>query len=511
MSNKLYKKVDVSEKIRLDEYIVRVYLLLLLTFFPLVFWDFYFNIADVKFIVFVSLTLIALAFCLIYSIWSRSINIRKVKNAWIWIALWVFSAALSTIFSKHKIIALMGNDGRSFGFITVCCLAVMMVLISNCTIDYRFFINVFLCAGVIVSVLAVFNFLGIDFIGFYNGVDKGLREMFQTTFGHVDICSNYFAISVPVAYFMYMYEENTKRKIFYMFALWCTFMGSFAGGCDSGYIILAVVTVLTLIFMDSYKRLFYSAVAALILTITAKIMMILNGMFEDAKHMDSIAIMITGNKVIIFLVLFMIIMCAVSLVRCDKCSEKEFRIVKIALITILLVIMVALVALFIYFSFIDKDKDIGSLANILRFDDEWGSRRGYIWKRGMQYYADSSLKDKIIGVGPDTLQQSLKKVYGEEMLARFSAYYDNMHNEYMQYLVTTGVLGLVSYMGIVICAIKTAIKSISGNIYMRALFAGMVCYLVQAMVNVNQIITTPYLFIVMAMIYASSVIQVAKQ
>ena len=68
----------------------------------------------------------------------------------------------------------------------------------------------------------------------------------------------------------------------------------------------------------------------------------------------------------------------------------------------------------------------------------------------------------------------------------------------------------MSYIGVVVCVIKTGIANMKNNIYVRALLSGVICYLVQAMVNVNQILTTPYLFIAMAMIYAS-LIPVAKE
>lgn len=517
MSNKLHKNGKNKKKgknhegaMSPDRGIVNIYLLLLVTFFPLVFWDFYFNIADVKFIVFTSMTLMALTFWLIYAIWNRNIRLQSFKGARGWICIWALVAVVSTIFSDNRTIALMGNDGRSFGLITVCCLAVMFILISQYRINYTFFINVFLGTASIVSLLAVVNFLGLDFIGFYDGVDYGMRELFQTTLGHVDICSNFFSVVVPISFFMFLFEENKKRRKYYFFTLWCIFMGSFAGGCDSGYIICAVTVILTLVFMDSYKRLGYAAFAALILVITSKGMMLVNGLFEHGKNMDSIAIMVTDGKTIAVMAIVMVCTCVLCFFRCNSSSSKEFGIVKKVLLAVVGCGVAAAIAVFVYFSFIDTDSNIGSMANILRFDEEWGSRRGYIWKRGMQYYADSSFIDKLIGVGPDTLQQALSKVYGDEMLARFSAYYDNMHNEYMQYLITTGIFGLVSYIGVVVCVIKTGIANMKNNIYVRALLSGVICYLVQAMVNVNQILTTPYLFIAMAMIYAS-LIPVAKE
>ena len=40
----------------------------------------------------------------------------------------------------------------------------------------------------------------------------------------------------------------------------------------------------------------------------------------------------------------------------------------------------------------------------------------------------------------------------DETIAKTTVIYDNAHNEYLQYFVTIGPIGVLSYVGILICA-----------------------------------------------------------
>ena len=45
----------------------------------------------------------------------------------------------------------------------------------------------------------------------------------------------------------------------------------------------------------------------------------------------------------------------------------------------------------------------GALSSYVVFNDEWGTQRGYVWKRAMEIYTKKlNLLQKIFGYGPDT-------------------------------------------------------------------------------------------------------------
>ena len=87
--------------------------------------------------------------------------------------------------------------------------------------------------------------------------------------------------------------------------------------------------------------------------------------------------------------------------------------------------------------------------------------------------------------------------YLPEAVAANEKILDNAHNEYLQYLVTHGLLGLIAYVLFVVSAVKRGFKE--GGRYQRAAALAACCYLVQASYNLMQAITTPMFFVFLAL------------
>ena len=68
--------------------------------------------------------------------------------------------------------------------------------------------------------------------------------------------------------------------------------------------------------------------------------------------------------------------------------------------------------------------------------------------------------------------------------------YDSAHNEYIQYLVTLGAAGLLSYLALMFSSIRRMWKNRT-NPYVMAILFALLCYWFQATVNINQPITGP--------------------
>ena len=88
--------------------------------------------------------------------------------------------------------------------------------------------------------------------------------------------------------------------------------------------------------------------------------------------------------------------------------------------------------------------------------------------------------------------------YYDEMLAVTGTVYDSAHNEYLQYLVTMGAFGLITYVGLIITSIRNCVKTWKDEPVMLAVLMLIVSYITQAFVNVEQPITTPFLFLFVA-------------
>ena len=132
------------------------------------------------------------------------------------------------------------------------------------------------------------------------------------------------------------------------------------------------------------------------------------------------------------------------------------------------------------------------------FDSNWGSYRGFIWSQGWDFYTKQPLKEKLFGIGLDLVYPVFYRFYGpEEMLVGGFAYYDNLHNECLQYLVTIGFIGAVFYIAAMGICVYHLIKKISESQDAIVIFVVVICYLVQSFTNISMCCVTALMFVLL--------------
>ena len=102
---------------------------------------------------------------------------------------------------------------------------------------------------------------------------------------------------------------------------------------------------------------------------------------------------------------------------------------------------------------------------------------------------------KLIGGGSGCIA-----AYDKDLRIFPDAILDSAHNEYLNILVNSGILGLTACFGFLIFSILNALKS--QNAYKYALLLGILSYMAQAAVNIAQPMTTP-LFVTAAALIAA--------
>ena len=134
------------------------------------------------------------------------------------------------------------------------------------------------------------------------------------------------------------------------------------------------------------------------------------------------------------------------------------------------------------------------LWNTLRISDDWGTHRGHNWRIAMENFHKFDLFKKLFGFGNETYLVISERYAYEEMVTRYGEVYDSAHNEYIQYLVCCGLVGLISYLGIFISVIVRGFKRCTKSLAAMACLFAVISYLFQATVNIAIPITTPVFF-----------------
>ena len=188
-----------------------------------------------------------------------------------------------------------------------------------------------------------------------------------------------------------------------------------------------------------------------------------------------------------------VILCVVDYVQ--KKQDAQLKPLARYLWWALIVVVVCAVLYLLYDVNVAGNVDrYGSLKKYLLLDDEWGTHRGYIWRLAVENYVQLPILQKIFGYGPDTFGLLTYFNNLKEMTGRYGELFDSVHNEYLQYFVTIGPIGLAAYLVILGSAFKRFIEKGRENPVLIAILFGVLCYSVQALVNINQPIAMPIMW-----------------
>lgn len=138
---------------------------------------------------------------------------------------------------------------------------------------------------------------------------------------------------------------------------------------------------------------------------------------------------------------------------------------------------------------------------------ESGTIRKYVWQAAVAAWRGST-KNIFIGTGTETFAFAFYQYRpaGHNMTSEWDFLYNKAHNEYLNYLATTGVFGLGSYLLLIGTCIWWCIKNLRKmNALACALFAGWVSILVTNFFGFSVVIMQLFLFLFPAMIVVLSV------
>lgn len=520
-------KVD-SGSGRLMTGITSAFLLYMLVIYPLALHDHYFDITYTKYTVFkVGVILFAVIWAMGLVIVLTGINAGGMKGRHaggnvkvgtmdklkavicdgvygtdICMVLFFISGGMSFIMAEDKKNAFTGAQGRYCGLAFMILIFIMYIIVSarvsNMEKMWSLISMVFVLVSSVTFIIAILQNIGFDPFKLLDGINRKQRNIYVSTFGNIDIFGSFICIALPLFMGLYVTEKSNIKRIVYGIGVFAGFMAFIPANADVVFagVGAAVITVLfATVYMERVDRLFELVMLGsggylgmvllrmLVGTNGAKI----TGFNRLAEHP---ALLVIIFAVVLFIRL--IIQVYINKNKTEVYINKQKNGTGIKLIIALAVVLISGIAVIIY----------GRKNNLAMFDfnDKWGSYRGYIWRRVTGLYGELPFVQKIFGHGNESIRSLMDDRFYDEMLQVTGTVYDNAHNEYLQYLVTQGLLGMLSYVGVVVTAAIAGVKKIKKSPYILGLLLAVVSYGVQAIFNVNQCITTPYMFLMTAML-----------
>ena len=490
--------------------LINYYLAIMFTFFPLFLTDQYAHARTDKFWLFVILTavtVVAVGIC-------RGIEISEARRIGekesfllplsvtdIFMLCFVGFAAISTIISQHPYEAFFAFGCRDNGLFLLIFYMLMYFAVTRNYVRKDYVFAGYLIASCIVALLTVLNFYYIDPLNVMAGYDEETILDFGSTIGNKNIIATYMCVFLPVAIGLFVVSEKRFMRILSGVAIVFAYTGLICADSTSDILGLAVILPVMLIFFSRSFGYLKRYLLALTIAFTSGKLLQIFSLFDlrdkGFEFMQSFLI----NSPLIYILIAVcgggwLLMCFIG-----KNGEPAYpaKLMQGIFIALFAAAVIAAVGAFIYYSFIDLESDIGEFEKLLRFDDYWGTHRGFMWRVSMEEYGRFDILHRFFGSGPDTLYYVFEPHFAE-LSERFGdGSTDCAHNEFINYLVTQGALGLVSYIGMMGSAIFSGLKTAKKEPITLVFISAVICYLAQSVVNLYNPIVTPYLFIFLAL------------
>lgn len=366
----------------------------------------------------------------------------------------VATSVVSTVTSLSPAMSLWGLGGYYGGCMMVLFTAVGYLAVRAFA-PQKLLNGLTFCAGIttaLVTVLYVLNIFNIDLIGTYADTAVVERAQFFSTLGQKNFCSGFMAFALPLVFYAFLVARGARHTVFY--GVPAFFGGLALAVVDADGLALGIGTAVLVLLCQK-----------IFTTRTLRRLMVI-GMFffADAGWMQYMRthVYTQGGKPILaafghYAQLGFAVCAAVWAVLFFALRSREIPLWKAGrvLTAIAVTLGVVLVALA---NFMPGFPSLGKLDDLLVFNDDWGTYRGTAWRISWSAWTAQPFWRKLLGVGPGMMHTAVAQWAGADITARMKTFYA-AHNEYLELLLTSGVLGLAAWVWFVAAHLRKAAQN----------------------------------------------------
>ncbi len=489
MNDKTLKnKVQTS----LGQSLTSIYISLIMFGLPLVVTRGYNNITETKSAFFIILTIL---FLIVIFIW-QGLELIKKKNSIKFecsvldLSTIVFAMAIfvSSVLSVYQDNVWFGQNSRFQGAIVVFLYVLLYFVISRNYPNRQTFLNYSIIAFSLVCIFGVLNCFGIDLFGFHSNIPDDFKKIFISTIGNINFYSAYCCLLLPLLICGYCLTKTNLSKTIYAISLVIGSFGLMVTGSESFVVGFAVAIIIMSFFMLKNKEILKKYFLSLILILVSALVYRVIYAFADVKFVEiSLFLSFVTHPVMLLLLLAICFCCYYSINKNERAVNVIKKVYVIAVITLIVGIIVCFV--------ISNTIGFSPLDKYFKITFYWGTYRGGIWAQCIELIKDFSIKEKFFGIGPESLRYIFNSsaIFANETI-------DQAHNEYLNYLLTTGLFGLSSYLFMIFSVCVVVLKMLKNNTLAIGVFSSLVAYWIQGLFNLTQPFTTPIMYVYIAII-----------
>ncbi len=424
------------------------------------------------------------------------------------------------------------GGGRCMGFLTWFMIFLAYFMLSRIYRAKLWHILLGLFTGILVCLWGITDFFKMNLFHFFDGVAPVYWETFASSVGNINSYTSLTAVYMALFTVLHLREEKNWLRLFYFAGMLISYMACFMGKSDNVALSFAVLFALLPLYAWRWKGSFLRYWESILVFLSCMWMLGFLTKSETIPHIGNIyengillriALDSKMLPIAIFLLLFLIGLMYYLFLRQGirktggSMGEKEYLacfkqalpggrlLVRIWGILLLLSILSFMILLYIA----NSGRPLGVLEpyrNVLVLSDTWGTGRGMNWKFGMQYFIKKmDLLQKLIGMGPESYYAVTMDNFFQQMVEAEYGVFDAAHNEYLNYLVTIGILGLLFYLVFCVRSLRILFGELGKKLEDRsfpsdwcaAVGFSFLVYLVQASVNIAVPIVLPLVLVIL--------------
>jgi len=507
LSNKKFENIVKEKEIKESSYITTTYILIIFGIFPLVFNNYYFNILTFKYQFYSFVTSLYIVSIIINKLRyakkiSFKINLKKLSLPEIFILIFMFITILSTLQSDYIYESFWGNEGRYTGCFTLLLYCISFLLVYKYFRFNKFILYIFLLSGILVCWFGITDYFQLDILKFKVNMLPTQLNMFMSTIGNINTYTSYVALIMAISSVLFAVEKTHWKMLLYFMCMITSFFAIMMGLSDNSYLSIMALFGLLPLYLFKTKTGFrrYLLIVTTFVGVAYSILIINNYLSDKVLKMQGVLQELPEQGIKILLLIMIGITASIYIWNfLDKSVNEDLGNIWVKIWTIILLFIVAAFLFMLYDVNINSNINrYGGLREYLLFNDDWGTHRGYNWRIGLENYSRFPVIHKIFGYGPDTYGILTHFNNFKDMAVKYNETYDSAHNEYLQYFITMGPLSLISYLGFLCSSMISLAKKTKGNVYAVSVIFAVMCYCIQAFVNISVPIVTPIIFAMLA-------------
>lgn len=493
--------------------------LVVLCIFPLVYQDFYFNILETKYRFYCIAAIAAIVVAAGYGFASgrliaylKNLKIKELCKSlnfvdWAMLAFWLCNV-LSWVFCfEWRWEAFWGTSGRYNGVFLVTIYMVIYFLMTRFFCFRQWYLDAFLAVGILVCAFGITDYFQMDILGFKVNMMDTQKSIYTSTLGNINTYTVYVGAVMVISMLLFAQEKNQKRLLWYYGNMVLSSFALIMGTSDNAYLTLAALFGLSPLFLFRTKtgtRRYMISVATFFTVIQC--IDWINAAFADTVWgIDSAFQLIAGLGALPVIVIALWVAAGVITVvtmkkKDSQTSDEMGKWLFYAWTAVIVLVILAVVYVFYDANVAGNAERYGAISSYVVFNDSWGTERGYVWRRALEIYSGQfTLLQKLFGYGADTFRLLMQYYYDGRTMGDMAIIYDSVHNEYLNYLLTIGITGMISYIAFMGGAVARMCRAMKGHPEKVAVMFAVLAYMVQAIVNINLPIVMPIIVNLLAM------------